>query len=101
MTAHELREALHAGPVVRLSALDWDAMAGAFEEVERHHTVVAGSLVIVRVDGLLAAVEQPRPDERVVRALGNEEAVRAFVRERMEKYERMWDGCGCRVDYYE
>jgi len=53
------------------------------------------------VNGVLAAVEQPRPDERVVRALGDAEAVRAFVHARMEKYERMWDGCGCRIDYYE
>ena len=23
-----------------------------------------------------------------------------FVAERMDQYERMWDGCGCRIDYY-
>jgi len=100
VTADELREALRAGPVVRLSAADWETMSGTFEEVEHHHTVVAGSLVIIRVNGVLAAVEQPRPDERVVRALGDAEAAGAFVHERMEQYERMWDGCGCRVDYY-
>jgi len=101
VTADDLRQALNAEPVIRLSAADWETMAGDFEEVERHHTVVAGSLVIIRVNGTLAAVEQPRPDERVVRALGSEEAVRVFVQERMEKYERMWDGCGCKVDYYQ
>jgi hypothetical protein len=23
------------------------------------------------------------------------------VQRRLEQYERMWDGCGCRIDYYE
>lgn len=101
MTADELRRALQAAPIVRLAAAEWDAIAPAFEEVERHHTVVAGSLVIIRADGALAAVEQPRPDERVVRRLDGEDAARAFVRERMDQYERMWDGCGCKVEYYE
>ena len=100
MTADDLRQALRTEPVVRLSVLDWETMAGAFEEIERHHTVVAGSLVVLRVGDALAAVEQPRPEERVVRRLEGEAAMRAFVRERMEQYERMWDGCGCKVDYY-
>ena len=24
----------------------------------------------------------------------------AFVMKRTEEYERMWDGCGCRIEYY-
>jgi hypothetical protein len=32
--------------------------------------------------------------------LGDEDEVRRFVRERLEAYDRMWDGCGCKVDYY-
>ncbi len=28
------------------------------------------------------------------------EAARRFVEDRMETYERMWDGCGCRIDYH-
>ncbi len=100
MTPDDLRRMLTTEPVVRLSGSEWESMADAFEEVERHHTVVAGDLVIIRVNGVLAAVEQPRTEERVVRRLDDEERLRVFVRERMEQYERMWDGCGCRIDYY-
>jgi hypothetical protein len=28
-------------------------------------------------------------------------AAQQFVADRMAQYERMWDGCGCRVRYYE
>jgi len=100
MTPEDLRRTLRTEPIVRLAAAEWEALAPGFEEVERHHTAVAGSLVIIRAGGTLAAVEQPRPDERVVRRLDDEDAMRAFVGERMATYERMWDGCGCKVDYY-
>jgi predicted aminopeptidase len=100
MKAEDLERILSRRPIVRLSAAEWEALAPAFDEVEHHHTVVAGSLVIIRVGGTLAAVEQPRAEERVVRRLDDEAAMRAFVHERLETYERMWDGCGCKVDYY-
>lgn len=39
-------------------------------------------------------------DARVARFLGGPDAADAFVQKRMEEYERMWDGCGVKVDYY-
>ncbi len=75
-------------------------MAEDFEEVERHSTFLAGDLLIVPVEHGFAAVEQPSPEERVVRRLHGDQDVRQFVQQRMDEYERMWDGCGCKIDYY-
>jgi len=36
----------------------------------------------------------------VARLLGDAEEARAFVERRMEEYERMWDGCGVKVEYF-
>jgi len=30
----------------------------------------------------------------------NKKEADLFIDERMETYDRMWDGCGCKVDYY-
>jgi hypothetical protein len=100
MDVDELERHLSAERIVPLTAGEWAALADALDEVERHHTMVAGDLLVIRTGPGLAAVERPTPDERVVRLLGEESAVRTFVAERMAQYERMWDGCGCRVDYY-
>ena len=100
MNIDELKQRLQAERIVSISADEWTALAPAFAEVERHDTYLAGDLLIVRLDGFFAAVEQPAPDERVLRQLADEEALRRFVRTRLEEYERMWDGCGCRIDYY-
>jgi hypothetical protein len=100
MTAEELSRQLTAEKIVPLSADEWATLAGEFEEVERHSTMIAGDLIIVRGAAGLAAVEAPAPERRVVRLFSNAEDVRGFVMERMEQYERMWDGCGCKIDYY-
>ena len=100
MTVEELHRRLLSEGIVPLAAPDWTKLAGEFEEVERHDTLVAGHLLIVRGASGLAAVEQPSPDKRVVRRLSDDQEARRFVQDRLERYERMWDGCGCKVDYY-
>jgi hypothetical protein len=68
--------------------------------VERHSTQLAGDLIIIEVDGELVAVEEPSPQARVARRVGGRDDVDDFVSRRMEEYERMWDGCGVKVEYY-
>jgi len=99
MRAEELRRRLKAGNIVTISAAEWAAIAGSFEQVERRDTFVASDLLIVRSEASLAAVEQPSPEQRVVRPLSDDAEVSRFVQRRLEEYERMWDGCGCKVDY--
>jgi hypothetical protein len=100
MTAQELVDRLAAGGTVPLSAEEWDGLAADFPVEERHPTQLAGDLLIVRVGDDLAAVESPSKGARVARLLGGPDDARAFVAKRMEEYERMWDGCGVKVDYY-
>jgi hypothetical protein len=100
MTADELNRRLRSERIVPMPAAQWADLADKFEEIQRHDTLVAGHLLIVRGEAGLAAVEQPSPDERVVRLLSDEEEAHRFVADRLEQYERMWDGCGCKVDYY-
>jgi hypothetical protein len=101
MTRDEFLEKVEKGGTVPLSAGEWDALSPSFPEVERHNTQLAGHLIIVRVGGNLVAVEAPSRDARVARLLGGPGEARAFVRQRLEEYERMWDGCGVKVEYYK
>jgi hypothetical protein len=100
MTAEKLKRRLKAENIVTISAAEWAAVAGSFEQVECRDTFVAGDLLIVRSEAGLAVVEQPSPEQRVVRRLSDDAEASRFVQRRLEEYERMWDGCGCKVDYY-
>jgi len=100
MTAEDLRHRVLAEGIVTLESADWERLGGSFDEVERHDTFIAGDLVIARSGDVLVAVERPTAGKRVIRRLTDESEARAFVRDRLDTYERMWDGCGCKVDYY-
>ena len=100
MDVKKITNQLDWGLIVKVSAKDWASVESAFEEVERHSTFVAGDLVIARINDMFVAVEQPSEDERVIRPLEDEKAVKEFVKSRLDTYERMWDGCGVKIDYY-
>ncbi|MGD2154704.1 MAG: hypothetical protein PVG79_15650 [Gemmatimonadales bacterium] len=101
MSVEELVRRLREERIVAMPVAEWAELAGVCEIVERHDTLVAGELLIVRCEAGLAAVEQPAPQERVLRLLSDTEQARLFVEARLEAYERMWDGCGCKVEYYK
>ncbi len=84
-----------------MEAPEWAVLADQFATIESHDTCLAGELRIISTAAGPAAVEQPKPDRRVVRLLSDEAEVRRFVQERLEAYDRMWDGCGCKVEYYK
>lgn len=101
MTEQEFRDKVEEGGSVPFSREEWEAVAHAFPVVERHNTQLAGDLLIIKLGDALAAVEAPSRDARVARLLGGSQEARVFVEKRLEEYERMWDGCGVKVDYYE
>jgi hypothetical protein len=101
MRIEELERRLRAGELVILDEVDWREIAPELEVVARHETFVAGDLVVVRTAAGLAAAERPEEGRRVIRPLGDAGRAEAFIRGRLEAYERMWDGCGCRVDSYD
>lgn len=101
MTVEEFLAKVSQGGTVPLTRGEWEFLAPAFTEVEKHNTQLAGDLLVVEREGSLLAVEQPSRESRVARILGNPEEAAIFVQKRLEEYERMWDGCGVKIDYYE
>ncbi|MBI4951634.1 MAG: hypothetical protein HY908_06345 [Myxococcales bacterium] len=91
---------LGRGEIVGLPRLAWEALCPRFEELLRRDTDVAGLILVVRGPSGIAAVEEPSRELRVVRPLASEAAAQAFIDKRLAQYDRMWDGCGFRIDYY-
>jgi hypothetical protein len=100
MATDELTQRILSEGIVTLDAAAWQKVADSFEELERHDTFIAGHLVIARRDHVLVAIEEPMSTRRVIRRLADDAEVRRFVQDRLDTYERMWDGCGCKVEYY-
>lgn len=39
--------------------------------------------------------------EIIMRKMNSMKDADLFVQDRLDYYERKWDGCGCKIDYYE
>lgn len=101
MDIDELFEKL--GEASRLG-LSPDELAGLLEEAElvrEEDTCISGMIRILRLKNIVLVQEQTPEDEIVVRIRPTVKAAEEFVAGRLETYERMWDGCGCKVDYSE
>lgn len=101
MTTAELIEGLERGAVVAMPVAEWQDLASSFEVIEDADTFVAGRITLARGPGdVVVVVEEPKRDERAVRRMADLAGARALIADRLATYERMWNGCGCKVDYY-
>lgn len=56
---------------------------------------------VLKYDDNLFVQETTFKNEILIRKLDSMKDVDFFVKERLDFYERKWDGCGCKIDYYE
>ncbi len=88
---------------VAIVALDSEVLPELLEATEvirSDDTCVAGWIRILRINEHFTVQEQAPGGEVLVRRLNSREAAESFVEDRLNDYERMWDGCGCTIDYH-
>jgi hypothetical protein len=88
----------HSPPEVDASS--WEAILIAAEVLREDDTTIAGPIRVLAFDDALWVQEQA-PDGRLLLRRFNDRAADRFVDRRLETYDRMWDGCGCKIDYDE
>ena len=91
---------LSGGEVVELSVGDADQVLGVGRLIREEDTKISGPIRIVEVDGLVAVLEQTPKNVILIRALPSIADAQRLVEDRLEIYDRMWDGCGCKVNYF-
>lgn len=70
------------------------------ETIEEHDTFFSDKIRILRSENNYLIQEQTQKDEVAIRLVDSIEEAKQFVNQRLETYENMWNGCGCRVNYY-
>ena len=64
-------------------------------------TLISGMIRVLELDAAMLVQEQTPEGQVLVRAFESREAADAFVDDRLATYDRMWDGCGCKVRYFD
>jgi hypothetical protein len=88
--------------VTVLGAKELSDLLEAADVIRERETRISGPIRVLRVgEHVLVQERTSATGDVVVRELASEEKAERFVEQRMADYDRMWDGCGCKIDYYE
>jgi len=72
-----------------------------FEIIRVEDTYLSDFIRVLKYDKKLFVQETTFKKEILIRKMDSMNDVDFFVQERLDYYERKWDGCGCKIDYYE
>ena len=70
------------------------------ETVEEHDTFFSDKIRILKIGKNYLIQEQTPQKELAIRLMNSRNEAKQFILHRLETYENMWNGCGCRVNYY-
>lgn len=97
----ELVEATRKEKYVAISEEQLQELLNSTELIQEHDTMVSDKLRFLRYNDYLFVQEKSDKGEYLLRGFESELEARQFIMDRMKTYEDMWDGCGCKVYYYE
>ena len=63
-------------------------------------TLISGFIRILNYNTFFLTQEISTKKEIVLRLFKNRKDADALVYDHLETYDKMWDGCGCKVNYY-
>lgn len=80
--------------------LNLDEVFKEFQIIYEADTGLSDKIRILEKDDRYFIQETTNKNEIIFRRMKNLTEAEGLVKQRMEIYEKMWDGCGCKVDYY-
>ncbi|HMN50160.1 MAG TPA: hypothetical protein PKD67_13535 [Ignavibacteriaceae bacterium] len=71
------------------------------ETLRTEDTHLSDLIRLLKFENNLFVQETTFKKEIIIRKMNSLEDADKFFQERLDYYERKWDGCGCKIDYYE
>jgi len=70
------------------------------ELIIEENTYLSDKIRLLKIKDDLILQEKTTNGEYLIRIIKTKIEAEELIKERLEIYEKMWDGCGCKVDYY-
>lgn len=70
------------------------------EILREENTQLSDYVRLLKYDSKLFIQETSLTNEIIIRKISSMQDAELFIKERLDFYERKWDGCGCKIDYY-
>jgi hypothetical protein len=97
----ELIKEFKSKKVLLLPKVELDTLLKSSEILIVKDTVINDKVRILKVDNIFLFQEITNKDEIALRKFNRLKDAEALVQDRLAVYENMWNGCGCKVNYYE
>ena len=92
---------LNSQKVVIIPFENLDQLLSAVEIVVQRNTYFSDMIRILKYKEIYMIQEKTIRDEIAIRTAESLKSAQDFIQRRMEIYENMWNGCGCKVNYYD
>lgn len=80
---------------------DLETLLASSKKIREERPAGAGPIRVLVAGKDVLVQETSDKGEVVLRRFESEEDAARYVSDRIDTYDRMWDGCGCRIDYFE
>jgi len=84
-----------------ISEVELNELLSNSKLIIEENTYISDKIRLLKFKDVLILQEKTTKDEYLVRLMKTKKEAEEFVKERLDIYNRMWDGCGCKVKYYE
>ena len=96
-----LSEDLEKQHPVIISEDQWQQLLSECEIIREEETYFSGKIRLLKNHNQFLVQEKSTSHEIILRNMPGAEEADVFIDQRLEIYENMWNGCGCKVNYYE
>ncbi len=84
-----------------ITEAELDELLSKSDIIIEENTYISDKIRLLKFEDNLIIQEKTTKDEYLIRSIKSKKEAEDLIKERLAIYNRMWDGCGCKVNYYD
>jgi hypothetical protein len=100
MSVDKIIDSVKEKSFVVLQKEELDILLACATILKEENTSLSDFIRILKYNDDIFVQEMSDKYEILLRKMNSLEEAESFVKERLDFYDRKWDGCGCSIDYY-
>jgi hypothetical protein len=101
MSVEQILSSVKSNPFIVLTKEELEIFLACSTVIKEVDTCLSDYLRILKYNDDIFIQEVSDKNEIILRKMNSLEEAELFFKERMDFYDRKWDGCGCKINYYE
>lgn len=86
---------------IKISEEQFESLKHLSKLIFEENTLISDFVRIYRINDFFIFQERTPKDEILIRKFTNESEAKTLIYKRLNIYEKMWNGCGCKINYFE